>query len=96
VSVFEGNTGDPKTLMPQVETLQKTFAIEQLVLVGDRGMISQKQINELTQREGIDWITALRAGAIRKLVDGGTSSSVCSTSATCSKSLIRIFPANDS
>src|SRR5712692_4854523 len=71
VSVFEGNTGDPKTLMPQVEKLQKTFAIKQLVLVGDRGMISQKQINELTQREGIDWITALRTGAIRKLVDGG-------------------------
>lgn len=71
VSVFEGNTGDPKTLMPQVERLQKSFAIEQLVLVGDRGMISQKQINELKQREGIDWITALRTGAIRKLVDGG-------------------------
>lgn len=71
VSVFKGNTGDPKTLMPQVERLQKSFAIEQLVLVGDRGMISQKQINELKQREGIDWITALRTGAIRKLVDGG-------------------------
>ena len=71
VSVFAGNTGDPKTLMPQVEKLQKTFAIEQLILVGDRGMISQKQINELKQREGIDWITALRTGAIRKLVDGG-------------------------
>lgn len=72
VSVFEGNTGDPKTLLPQVETLQKTFAIEQLVLVGDRGMISQKQINELKQKEGISWITALRTGAIRKLVDGGS------------------------
>jgi hypothetical protein len=71
VSVFKGNTGDPKTLIPQVEKLQKTFAIEQLVLVGDRGMISQKQINELKQREGIDWITALRTGAIRTLVDGG-------------------------
>ena len=71
VSVFEGNTGDPKTLMPQVEKLQKTFAIEQFVLVGDRGMISQKQIHELKQREGLDWITALRTGAIRKLVDGG-------------------------
>ena len=71
VSVFEGNTGDPKTLLPQVEKLQKTFGIEALVLVGDRGMISQKQINELKQRDGIDWITALRTGAIRKLVDGG-------------------------
>jgi transposase len=71
VSVFEGNTGDPKTLMPQVEKLQKTFAIEQFVVVGDRGMISQKQIHALKQREGLDWITALRTGAIRKLVDGG-------------------------
>ena len=71
VSVFEGNTGDPKTFMPQVEKLQKTFGIEELVLVGDRGMISQKQINELKQRDGLDWITALRTGAIRKLVDSG-------------------------
>jgi hypothetical protein len=71
VSVFAGNTGDPKTLMPQVEKLQQTFAIDQLVLVGDRGMISQKQINALKQREGLDWITALKTGAIRKLVDGG-------------------------
>src|ERR1700674_2066642 len=71
VSVFEGNTGDPKTLMPQVEKLQKTFAIDQLVLVGDRGMISQKQIRALKQREGIDWITALRTGAMRKLIEGG-------------------------
>ena len=71
VSVFEGNTGDPKTLLPQVEKLQQTFAIEQLVLVGDRGMISQQQITALQQREGIAWITALRTGAIRKLVDGG-------------------------
>jgi len=69
--MFKGNTGDPTTLLPQVEKLQKTFAIEQLILVGDRGMISQKQITELKQREGIDWITALRTGAIRKLVDGG-------------------------
>ena len=71
VSVFEGNTGDPKTLLPQVEKLQKTFAIDQLVLIGDRGMISQKQITALKQREGIAWITALRTGAIRTLVDGG-------------------------
>jgi transposase len=71
VSVFKGNTGDPTTLMPQVEKLQKTFAIDQLILVGDRGMISQKQINALTQRAGLDWITALRTGALRTLVDGG-------------------------
>jgi hypothetical protein len=71
VSVFEGNTGDPTTLLPQVETLQKTFGIDQIVLVGDRGMISQKQIEALKQRAGLEWITALRTGAIRTLVDGG-------------------------
>jgi hypothetical protein len=71
MSVFEGNTGDPTTVLAQVEKLKNSFAIEQLVLVGDRGMISQKQINELKQREGFDWITALRTGAIRKLVDSG-------------------------
>ena len=71
VSVFKGNTGDPTTLLPQVEKLQKTFTIDQLVLVGDRGMISQKQINALKQREGLEWITALRTGALRTLVDGG-------------------------
>lgn len=71
VSVFEGNTGDPRTLMPEVEKLKKAFAIEAFVLVGDRGMISQKQINELSQKEGIDWITALRSATIQKLVDAG-------------------------
>ena len=71
VSVFKGNTGDPKTLLPQVETLQETFGIDELVLVGDRGMISQRQIKALKGKDGIDWITALKTGAIRKLVDGG-------------------------
>lgn len=71
VSVFKGNTGDPKTLMPQVEKVQTNFGIESLVLVGDRGMISQKQIKQCKAREGIDWITALKTGAIRKLVESG-------------------------
>ena len=50
VSVFTGTTGDPTTLLPQVEKLQKTVALDQLVLVGDRGMISQTQIKALKQR----------------------------------------------
>jgi transposase len=70
VSVFDGNTGDPKTLLPQVKKLRETFGIDRLVLVGDRGMISQKQIDALEELEGVDWITALKTGAIRKLVDG--------------------------
>lgn len=71
VSVFDGNVGDAKTFMPQVEKLRGSFGIKTLVLVGDRGMISQKQINELKQLDGVQWITALRSGAIAKLVDGG-------------------------
>ena len=45
VSVFEGNTGDPKTLLPQIEKIRGKFSIEQFVLVGDRGMLTQKQID---------------------------------------------------
>lgn len=68
ISAFPGNTMDSKTLLDQVERLQATFGLESVVLVGDRGMISQKQIDELVGKSGIDWITALRTGAIRKLV----------------------------
>ena len=69
ISVFAGNTGDPKTLMPQVQKMKNDFGVKTMVLVGDRGMISQKQIDEITDVVGIDWITALKTGAIRKLVD---------------------------
>lgn len=72
ISVFAGNTGDPETLLEQVETLQRDFALESVILVGDRGMISQKQVTALRDREGVDWITALKSGAIRALVDDGT------------------------
>jgi transposase len=71
VSVFEGNTGDPKTLLPQVSKVQQDFGIERFVLVGDRGMLTQKQINALQELDGIDWIGALRPKAIKKLVEAG-------------------------
>jgi hypothetical protein len=71
VSVFDGNTGDPKTLMPQVEKVRTVFGIDQLVMVGDRGMISSVQIDAMRKLDGVDWITALKSGAIRKLADGG-------------------------
>ena len=71
VSVFKGNTGDPKTLLPQVDKVRKDFGIERFVLVGDRGMIAQKQVDALRGLDGIDWIAALRPEAIRKLLDGG-------------------------
>jgi transposase len=72
VSVFEGNAGDPKTLLPQVDKMRGSFGIGKFVLVGDRGMITQKQIDALSELEDVDWLTAMRPGAIRKLVEDGS------------------------
>ncbi|PYN14882.1 MAG: IS1634 family transposase, partial [Candidatus Rokuibacteriota bacterium] len=71
VSVFPGNTGDPPTLRPAVQQVRERFGIETLVIVGDRGMISQTQITALQRLEGVDWITALKTGAIRALMADG-------------------------
>lgn len=68
ISVFEGNTVDTQTLLPQVRRLQGQFGIGRLAIVGDRGMISQTQIDALKVTPGVDWITALRSGAIHALV----------------------------
>ena len=71
VSVHEGNVADSKTLMPEVKRLRQDFGVKQLVMVGDRGMISSKAIEEMRESEGIDWITALKSASIRALVDQG-------------------------
>ena len=71
VSVYEGNVTDSKTLMPEVTRVREDFGIEQFVLVGDRGMISSKAINELRATDGIGWITALKSVSIRALVEQG-------------------------
>jgi transposase len=70
LSVFKGNSGDPRTLLPQVDKLRTQFGIQQFVLVGDRGMITRKQVDALRDIEGAGWITALRPGAIKKLITG--------------------------
>jgi hypothetical protein len=72
IEAFAGNTTDPQTLMAQVDKLQQEFNLQSLILVGDRGMITQTQITQLRARDGIAWITALKSGAIRQLVDSGT------------------------
>jgi hypothetical protein len=73
VEVFEGNTSDPSTLASQVRKLRERFGLKRLVLVGDRGLITSARIREdLRGSEGIEWITALRAPAIRKLVEEGS------------------------
>jgi len=72
IEVFEGNTADPTTLPAQVEKIRRRFHIERLILVGDRGMITSKRIDEtLRGVEGLDWITALRADSIKMLVEQG-------------------------
>jgi transposase len=71
VSVYEGNVTDSKTLMPEVTRLREDFGIERFVLVGDRGMISSKAIDELRETDGIGWITALKSVSIRALVELG-------------------------
>jgi Transposase DDE domain len=71
IEVFEGNTADPMTLADQVAKLKRRFVIDHVVLVGDRGMITQARIDEDLRPAGLDWITALRAPAIKELVGGG-------------------------
>jgi transposase len=71
VSVHEGNTSDSTTFLPEVQRLRTDFGIEQMVMVGDRGMISQKAIDEMQGTDGIGWITALKSVSIRKLVEQG-------------------------
>jgi transposase len=69
VSVFEGNTSDSTTFMPQVTRLREQFGIKRMVMVGDRGMISQKAIDEMSKDDDVAWITALRSSSIRTLVE---------------------------
>ena len=71
IEVFEGSTGDPTTLAAQIDKLKQRFALSHVVLVGDRGMITQARIEEDIKPAGLDWITALRAPQIRALVDSG-------------------------
>jgi transposase len=71
IEVFDGNAADPMTLASQVEKLKQRFRLDQVVLVGDRGMITQARITEDIKAAGLDWITALRAPAIRTLLATG-------------------------
>ena len=71
VSVFEGNTSDSLTFLPAVRRVRERFGLAQVVMVGDRGMVSQKAIDDLRGQGGIDWITALKSVSIRSLVEQG-------------------------
>ncbi len=69
ISVYEGNTSDSKTFLPEVKRMREEFGIQRMVMVGDRGMISQKAIDEMSEDSGVAWITALRSASIRALVE---------------------------
>ena len=71
IEVFQGNTGDPNTVADQVAKLKQRFALGHVVLVGDRGMITQARVDEDLRPAGLDWITALRAPALQSLASGG-------------------------
>jgi transposase len=69
--VFEGNTGDPSTVGSQITKLKERFEIEPVVMVGDRGMITDARIRDDLKPAGSDWITALRAPWIQQLAAEG-------------------------
>jgi transposase len=72
VEVFEGNTADPRTVAAQLAKLRERFELKEVVVVGDRGMLTQARIEEeLRPVPGLEWITALRTGQIHKLVGDG-------------------------
>jgi len=71
VEVYPGNTADPKTVPDQVEKLRERFGLKHVVLVGDRGMLTETQMDQLRQYPQLGWISTLRSPAIRKLVESG-------------------------
>jgi hypothetical protein len=71
VEVFEGNTADPMTLSPQIDKLKQRFKLQRVVMVGDRGLLTSARIEETLRPAGLDWITALRAPAIKVLAAEG-------------------------
>jgi len=71
VEVFAGNTSDPKSFEAIVEIIAERFALQRVCFVGDRGMITSARVEALRAHSGIDWVTALRATEIKKLVVDG-------------------------
>jgi transposase len=69
IDVYPGNKSDPSTVPDQVEKIRNRFKLSQIVLVGDRGMLPQTQIDKLKDYPGIGWISALKSSAIKKLVE---------------------------
>src|SRR5437016_5273547 len=71
IEVFEGNTADPLTLAAQIDKLKQRFKLQRVVMVGDRGRLTSARIDQTLRPAGLDWITALRAPAIKQLAAEG-------------------------
>ena len=71
IEVFQGNTGDPTTVASQIDKVKDRFGLTRVVLVGDRGMLTAARLREDVRPAGLDWITALRAPQVKKLVRDG-------------------------
>jgi hypothetical protein len=71
IEAFEGNTGDPTTVLSQVEKLRQRFGLKRVVLIGDRGMITTTQVAKIKEYSGMGWISAIKGQTIRTLIDKG-------------------------
>ena len=71
VEVFDGNTADPATLASQIDKIRQRFHLQRVVMVGDRGLLTSARIEQTLRPAGLDWITALRAPAIKALAAEG-------------------------
>ena len=69
VEVFSGNTADPSTLAAQIAKIQQQFDLRRIVLVGDRGLLTEARIQQEVKPAGFDWISALKKSGIRKIVE---------------------------
>jgi len=74
LDVYPGNTADPSTIPDQVRKRRRRFGLTRVVLVGDRGLLTQARIDTLKQYPGLGWISALRSDDIRELLAKGTLS----------------------
>jgi transposase len=71
IEIYPGNTGDPTTVADQVNKLRNHFGLSRVVIVGDRGMLTQPQIHKIKQHPEMGWITALTSAAVRGLLEKG-------------------------
>jgi hypothetical protein len=69
VRVYPGNTADPATMPDQIEALRKEFQVGHFIIVGDRGMLTKAQIDKLRELSGCGWLSCLRTGDIKKLIE---------------------------